>query len=587
MLLVFFPSLVFSQAAVHLNCVSSLGNGSVVLRWNVPSNPCPVGCFVDYKIYSSKNRAPFVLVGTVNNSTKTIDTIIGVNPTFPHDSFLYFIETECNCGGGSIYSYSDTANLNVNTPDVPIINFVTVNGNLILMNWSPSASAQTFAYIIYYYDATQNKYLKIDTVFGYKTDSDLISGYNPNTQSAAFSIAALDSCGSLGPFSMLPQYTVFLQIVQNRCNHSITLNWNDYKNWQKGVKQYEIYENINGAGFAKVQTLNATTLSYTFNSVHDGDSLCFFVKARENILNDTSISNEVCIKINVVQPPAYTMYQNASVFQNNSVQIIFVPDVTADLESFNILRSTTNSNYSFIQSVNSAKPLLSPITTNDATALVHQKPMYYFIESVDSCGKVFSGTHCNTIFLSGDINGSNSTTLKWNPFHVDSAIVHSYDILRSNNGGQSFVQIGNVDSATFTFNDNLQQFATSPDSFCYRIQAHFSFANKLFVPSNNISLSNDWCAHCYSEFFAPNTIFPKGKNNLFKPIITFPDIENYQMIIFNRYGEKIFISNDYNTGWNGTFNGTEVPQGNYTYLITFQKPDGKKFVQQGNVVVIY
>ena len=149
------------------------------------------------------------------------------------------------------------------------------------------------------------------------------------------------------------------------------------------------------------------------------------------------------------------------------------------------------------------------------------------------------------------------------------------------------MQIGNVDSTKFIFIDNLQQYATSSDSFCYRVEAHFNFANKLFVPSNNISLSNDWCAHCYSEFFAPNTIFPKGKNNLFKPIITFPDIENYQMIIFNRYGEKIFISNDYSTGWNGTFSGTEVPQGNYTYLITFQKPDGKKFVQQGNVVVIY
>ena len=573
----------FSQAAVHLNCVSNLQNGDVVINWNVPAQPCPAGCFVGYNIFVSTNGGAFTLLTNINNAATTTFTQVGA--AGGTNNLNYFIQTECNCGGGSIYAYSDTVS-NQQIPK-PSINFITANSNGTTMNWAPSTSIQTFAYIVYFYDPSLSQYFILDTIYGYNntTYTDLI--HNPNNSSVALSVAGMDSCFSLGQFNTTPQNTIFLQLSQDRCNHAITLSWNDYKNWQKGVKEYEIYESMNGGPFAKVQTLNSATLTYTFNSVHDGDSLCFFVKARENILNDTSISNEVCIKINVVQPPAYTMYQNASVYQNNSVQITFVPDVTADLKSFNILRSTTNSNYSFIQSVNSAKPLLSPITNNDGTALVHQQAFYYFIESVDSCGKVFAGTHCNTIFLSGDIDGNNLTTLRWNPFHVDSAIVHSYDILRSNNGGQTFVQIGNVDSTKFIFIDNLQQYATSSDSFCYRVEAHFNFANKLFVPSNNISLSNDWCAHCYSEFFAPNTIFPKGKNNLFKPIITFPDIENYQMIIFNRYGEKIFISNDYSTGWNGTFSGTEVPQGNYTYLITFQKPDGKKFVQQGNVVVIY
>jgi gliding motility-associated-like protein len=267
--------------------------------------------------------------------------------------------------------------------------------------------------------------------------------------------------------------------------------------------------------------------------------------------------------------------------------IDFLPDTVADVKSFNILEGSTYGHYSYAFTVAATKPQTATVTTGETTTLIHQQPIYYFIQAVDSCGKIFAGTHCQTIYLKGDIIGSNQTTLNWTPYAVDSGVVHTYDVLRSDDGGQNFVLIGSVDSNTFVYHDNLQQFATSPDSFCYRIQAHFNFSNKRFATGDHVSLSNDWCTHCYSDFFAPNTIFPKGKNNLFKPIITFPDILNYQMIIFNRYGEKIFISNDYNTGWKGTFNGNEVPQGNYTYLITFEKPDGKKFVQQGNVVVIY
>ncbi len=582
LLLVIFPSLAFSQAAVHLNCVSNLQNGNVVLNWNNPSNPCPAGCFVAYNIFVSTNGGAYNLLTSINAATTVTYTQVGAGGGA--NVLLYYIQTECNCGGGVSYAYSDTVN---NQPiPKPTINFITANGNGTTINWAPSTSIQTYAYIVYYYDPTLLQTFGIDTVYGYYNTTYTDLKHNPNKGSVILTVAAMDSCFTLGQYNTNYQNTVFAQVSEDRCNHAVTLTWNDYKNWQQGVKQYEVYESLNGAGFAKVQTLSAATNSFTFSNFKDKDILCFYIKARENILGDSSSSNQVCIGINVVQPPTYTLLQNATVMQNNGVQLTWVVDTNADLQAFNILRSNTNANYYFVQSANATNPPSTPLSSFDANAPVHQEALYYVIQSVDSCGKIFGGTHATTIFLSGDMSSTNSVHLKWNAFKIDSGTVHSYDILRSTDGGATFGFIRNVDSSTLDFYEGLDGFATTPDSFCYVVQAHFTFTNTKLQHSN-ISQSNYWCAHAYSEFFAPNTIFPKGKNNLFKPVILFPDILNYEMIIFNRNGEKIFTSQSYNTGWDGTFNGSEVPQGNYTYLITFQKPDGKKFVQQGNVMVVY
>jgi gliding motility-associated-like protein len=78
-------------------------------------------------------------------------------------------------------------------------------------------------------------------------------------------------------------------------------------------------------------------------------------------------------------------------------------------------------------------------------------------------------------------------------------------------------------------------------------------------------------------FYVPNTFSPDGDhlNQIFKPIFsTEIDPSNFQMLIFNRWGEIIFESLDPNTGWNGSFgpNGNQCQTGTYTYNISFKDP---------------
>jgi gliding motility-associated-like protein len=73
--------------------------------------------------------------------------------------------------------------------------------------------------------------------------------------------------------------------------------------------------------------------------------------------------------------------------------------------------------------------------------------------------------------------------------------------------------------------------------------------------------------------YVPNTFTPDGDefNNVFIPSISDSfDPQSYTLLIFNRWGELIFESQDINEGWNGTYNGSMQQNGVYTWKISLK-----------------
>lgn len=81
-------------------------------------------------------------------------------------------------------------------------------------------------------------------------------------------------------------------------------------------------------------------------------------------------------------------------------------------------------------------------------------------------------------------------------------------------------------------------------------------------------------------FFAPNTFTPDGDefNQYWKPEISGIDIYDYDMFIFNRWGEIIWESHDPTVGWDGTFKGKPIQNGTYAWRarVTNLYDDGKE-----------
>lgn len=79
-------------------------------------------------------------------------------------------------------------------------------------------------------------------------------------------------------------------------------------------------------------------------------------------------------------------------------------------------------------------------------------------------------------------------------------------------------------------------------------------------------------------YYLPNAFTPNGDgaNDFYHGVGIFFGLQNFQMSIYNRWGERIFYTNDPFDQWNGRKNNTgeEVKNGVYVCHVTFRAPRG-------------
>jgi gliding motility-associated-like protein len=74
---------------------------------------------------------------------------------------------------------------------------------------------------------------------------------------------------------------------------------------------------------------------------------------------------------------------------------------------------------------------------------------------------------------------------------------------------------------------------------------------------------------CPTSIYVPNAFTPNGDglNDLFIPITS--DISCYELLVFNRWGEIVFNSDDQSLAWAGLYNGIPASEGIYTWKIKY------------------
>ena len=89
--------------------------------------------------------------------------------------------------------------------------------------------------------------------------------------------------------------------------------------------------------------------------------------------------------------------------------------------------------------------------------------------------------------------------------------------------------------------------------------------------------------------FAPNTFTPDDDefNQNWKIFISGIDIYDFDLFLFNRWGEVVWESHDPSVGWDGTYMGQMVQEGTYTWTIRCTDLlNDKKYTFEGHVSVI-
>ena len=89
-----------------------------------------------------------------------------------------------------------------------------------------------------------------------------------------------------------------------------------------------------------------------------------------------------------------------------------------------------------------------------------------------------------------------------------------------------------------------------------------------------------------SDIFVPNTFTPNGDNfnDTFGPISNF--IELMDLIIYNRWGEEVFKSNDINDFWDGTYKGEELEPDVFGYYLNVLCIGGETYEKKGSITLM-
>jgi len=89
-----------------------------------------------------------------------------------------------------------------------------------------------------------------------------------------------------------------------------------------------------------------------------------------------------------------------------------------------------------------------------------------------------------------------------------------------------------------------------------------------------------------SDIFIPNAFSPNGDAN--NPVLYVRSnfIEELDFIIYNRWGEEVFRTNDVNSGWDGTYKGQQATPDAYAYYIKARCINGTIYQKAGNVTLM-
>ncbi|MFZ4400301.1 MAG: gliding motility-associated C-terminal domain-containing protein [Bacteroidales bacterium] len=97
--------------------------------------------------------------------------------------------------------------------------------------------------------------------------------------------------------------------------------------------------------------------------------------------------------------------------------------------------------------------------------------------------------------------------------------------------------------------------------------------------SNSDSINIIFDENC-NTIFIPNAFLPRGITKTFKPIGSFSAETELYFAIYNKWGQLLFETNDYNIGWDGKYQNDVVQSGVYLYYLKIKYGEQIKEIEK-------
>ncbi len=544
---------------------------SDTLFWDNTTNAC--GPYLSTDIYISNTlTGPFSLL--ISLTDQTLDNYFHPN-TSAADRY-YFLQHNFDCPGQQLESSDTLSNLPLENA---VITFVTVDNGNSQVNWIPSGSPQVTGYIIY--RITSIGTVPIDTVSA-ATTTYTDAGSSPGQAPVGYFVVALDPCQNTSNF-FNQNTTIHLTGAAENCDESISLDWTLYGGWSN-VETQEIYLSLAGTTPEKVADLSGSETTFEIENIISGVEYCVYIEARETSTGFVSRSNEFCITPLIIDQVDLLKLTNLSVRQDNTVEVSWFWETDIQVESLEFENGLSPNELSSSFSMTPGTILGNENTGVDPQSDGSLGRTYYQLVTIDPCGRFFSSDLGSTIFLSGSPGENLMNNLTWTELDIEGANLIGYRLFRNYGNVSEEISLDSPFDRSFIDIPDPEELAQA--EICYYAVAEF----ELVLPDGSLknyeARSNEVCILQSTKIQVPNAFAPAGINSLFRPLISFDQDIIFVMKIYNRWGAKIFETDDHLAGWDGRRGLQEMPMGGYVYVIEVTQPNGETIKKDGPFVLI-
>jgi gliding motility-associated-like protein len=538
---------------------------------------------IDWTHYKGWKNLKYVLEKSRNGTTWTAFKNFDSTKTGYIDSnvtchVVYYYRIRVIDLDNNLVSYSNTRRDSAFNNDIPTtmpMSLATViktgisNGKIYL-EWNASPAKNLQGYNIYRSDnGTSWKELEHQYPALFYTDSNL----NTHGQPYYYKIQPIDSCGNLGPFTLVHK-TMKVKALPG--NQKVQIAWNSYQGWK--VKKYMVYrDGILIGSFGK------DTTNYIDTSVLCTRTYQYLVKAVCDTIADTlvSMSNTDSARPFDNIAPAGVYIKTVTVSDPNKIATItWTPSASFDTKNYYIYRkSGINQNMVLVDSTDQTT-YSDNIGSIIEASKIHGSDICYYVFARDHCRNQSQGSNKGCIILLNAANGPGYNNLEWKGYEHWNDGAQSYNVYK-NEDNQGWNLIGTTTSNSINkFTD--KNLGDSTISFCYQVEAVENPGQY-----NQLSRSTVECVHQDATVFIPNTFSHyniDGLNDKFGPKGL--HIKNYRMQVYNRWGELVYNTS---TGqdWDGTFQGADALEGVYLYIITIEDYNGHENMFKGTITIFH
>jgi gliding motility-associated-like protein len=404
------------------------------------------------------------------------------------------------------------------------------------------------------------------------------------TNEYCFRLKAFDDCTN--PIVSNEVCTIIPKVTIVGSN-DIKFDWNSP---DPAVLKYSIpySESPNGSNPNSINPVNPTATTFTTKSLDCKKKYNFSINAYiGNTPDQTIIKSPVILvdpKTSPLLPPITVGIVSV---ENNNLVRFFVPQLDA----------ISRIKYKFYRSEGRDRNFL-PVSESadnfyeDQSAEPTKQQYCYKVEYENNCG---NNSEQSPAFCSVFLTSTQANTLNWIPPVIQSnntnPIEYYIESIDQNNLKQNINITTNTSQNVKQQIENLLNLTNTIGEAKFVIKARQIinvFINNQIIPIPSEVSSNEYNFIIPPQIFVPTSFSPNedGINDIFAAKGRY--FVQFNLEIYDRWGNVIFESQDLNTGWNGTANDGVTPAsiGNYGFKIYGLDTAGNKFEKIGSVKLV-